>query len=1059
MKNTAKKIISVCLCFALMVGYFPLLNSASATNEYLEATNADWKMLENDLEYLLTFSSFYDYNLCDSYDDIIPSNCTDLVYWHYFNENVDCLYGGDPLGYFTDSEYCVFDGDKIDWIVTNVFNQTPDHNLNTENRYYYEGKYYVAFYPSSCPIIEASVVYTEMQSDGSYKIQVKETYYVGEVYGSEDEVSYTYDIYIDAYLKTVDGKRLWSFFYIGLEKTIHNIYGCLMDKFWNEKFAIYDLDNDGTTELIVLKEDDREYCFYDYCQGQVTMIGAAYWHNGVLYKTTEKNKLCSVQYVGSKPHILNIEKVNDEIELTKIDNIPDNITDTIIFYAYDYSMLDLCTVAPEDEYITLNNKSIAVFSTEKSFTVETGDSMWLAFGLMEDDVLLGEWIPMAITISDPTVISLSEYEETDYGYSLEVTGKKEGSANLTITDTETGLCTDIVITVQDSYSKTYSYPIAEINTFYPDNKWEDHIETNFYNINGLYVNNYICSKNGNNHNVKFDVYNEKYHIGAVDVYDADGNWIGSEKIDKFTEMTSLYEWGEQVYYLFAKGDWVAYTHPMHTKKTEIKLEVPDGGYFVISNNFAESPGCFYYNSVDIFIQGATVALELAVGEGDVDNNVKKFIEEMKGEIKKNKTFSKMLYEAFANVGNDTLTSISQNIMDGHFEQSFGDIAGLLENILNSTLSEFKWKACLKSTTGIGESLFEKFAGPAGTALKIGFSISKSANMFGQAINIARSMDVPYVNVYSKIPEGFVAPNGTIVNTNGNVDTEAVLQVFRIFNNDSVETLINDNSSQKYELYNICFVKNDKLVQPNGKVKVYIPIPNDMKDNTCSIYRQETDSSWTAIYTKVEGNYLVFETDHFSLYAIVGNKESIEISALPKKTSYYMGDTLDMNGLEICVNGKKISEGVYCEPTVLYETGTQAITVRYGDLSTDFNVSVALKAPEIRTPSTTTISYGDSIILHADVFGTLPKGATIQWFVDNDHFEKVASNDGRTCKITPKSSGNTTFTIKVVSSKGEVLAQDSQVMTSKAGLFDKIIAFFKMLFGLTKTIPQVFKGIF
>lgn len=114
---------------------------------------------------------------------------------------------------------------------------------------------------------------------------------------------------------------------------------------------------------------------------------------------------------------------------------------------------------------------------------------------------------------------------------------------------------------------------------------------------------------------------------------------------------------------------------------------------------------------------------------------------------------------------------------------------------------------------------------------------------------------------------------------------------------------------------------------------------------------------------------------------------------------------------------------------------------------------------IRTPSTTTISYGDSLILHADVTGTLPEGATIQWTADNANFGKVASNDGRSCEITPKSSGDTTFTATVVGANGEVLAEDTQKMTSKASLWDKIVAFFKGIFGLTKTIPQIFRGVF
>lgn len=114
--------------------------------------------------------------------------------------------------------------------------------------------------------------------------------------------------------------------------------------------------------------------------------------------------------------------------------------------------------------------------------------------------------------------------------------------------------------------------------------------------------------------------------------------------------------------------------------------------------------------------------------------------------------------------------------------------------------------------------------------------------------------------------------------------------------------------------------------------------------------------------------------------------------------------------------------------------------------------------EIRDPSTTTISYGDAIILYADVTGTLPEGAYIKWTASNSNFSYFASGDGTTCTISPSSSGDTIFTATVYDSNGNVISSDEQVMTSKAGFFDKIIAFFKKLFGLTKTIPQVFKGI-
>lgn len=112
--------------------------------------------------------------------------------------------------------------------------------------------------------------------------------------------------------------------------------------------------------------------------------------------------------------------------------------------------------------------------------------------------------------------------------------------------------------------------------------------------------------------------------------------------------------------------------------------------------------------------------------------------------------------------------------------------------------------------------------------------------------------------------------------------------------------------------------------------------------------------------------------------------------------------------------------------------------------------------EIRNPSITTISYGDSIVLHADVTEALPEGWRIEWSADNGNFSYSVSDDGTTCTITPSSSGDTTFTLKVFDAQNNEISSDTQKMTSKAGFFDKIIAFFKKIFGLTKILPSVWR---
>ncbi|MBR3817884.1 MAG: leucine-rich repeat protein [Clostridia bacterium] len=106
---------------------------------------------------------------------------------------------------------------------------------------------------------------------------------------------------------------------------------------------------------------------------------------------------------------------------------------------------------------------------------------------------------------------------------------------------------------------------------------------------------------------------------------------------------------------------------------------------------------------------------------------------------------------------------------------------------------------------------------------------------------------------------------------------------------------------------------------------------------------------------------------------------------------------------------------------------------------------------IRKPSTTTISYGDSIILHADMNEALPSGWTVKWTADNGNFSYSAN--GETCTITPSKSGDTTFTATVYDENGNEISKDTQTMKSKAGFFDKFAAFFRKLFGMTKIIQQ------
>ncbi len=153
--------------------------------------------------------------------------------------------------------------------------------------------------------------------------------------------------------------------------------------------------------------------------------------------------------------------------------------------------------------------------------------------------------------------------------------------------------------------------------------------------------------------------------------------------------------------------------------------------------------------------------------------------------------------------------------------------------------------------------------------------------------------------------------------------------------------------------------------------------------------------------------------------------------------YTEGDELNVNG-----------------NTTLY-----AVWQKNGIASGDEDDDNSTLSIDILAPSTTKISYKDGIVLHTAITGEIPEGASIVWEASNNNFE-MHTLVMNTCGIISKANGNTVITVKIVNENGEILAQDSQIMTSNAGFFQKIIVFFKEIFGiLPKVLPQAFKASF
>ncbi len=520
--------------------------------------------------------------------------------------------------------------------------------------------------------------------------------------------------------------------------------------------------------------------------------------------------------------------------------------------------------------------SVWVYVSDDTFSTEIGQELDLYCALHIDDYVIPNWEKPSFAIGNEKLVSLSNYEQTDLGYHCKITGVSVGQTTLTITDTETGVHQSFPITVKEK-SETVSYTcrINEVPDYTIESGWDKGLQTNIYNVNGLYANKYKYEKNeAGGYEVSFNVYNTLYMHGSVDVYDKDGRWIQSVKINKRTGATSLYATEESLLYLIddaLQKKTFTYEATTYTKKTGVKISVPEDGYFVISTNYADSPGVMLYNSIDMIMLGLD-AVGSAIDKVDYNLNLEKYLSDAK---------EKELHEVLQkSIESKTKKFLSDQLKEG-ITAGYGDAANAIVLQGNEILTAEKLgENFYKDVIGAGWDVIQNYMGPAGAALKVMFGIQKYTDYITQIGQICKGISKSEIVISTTSAP--TIHGITVKPENPAAVGEAVLQVFRVSEKEDIaSSLENAVAAQtgQYEIYNICFTKDNVEQEINTNVTVRIPIPKTFDKNKSSVYRQDKDGSWTKMDSRIDGNYLVFETNHFSLYAIVNNSVGDEATTV------------------------------------------------------------------------------------------------------------------------------------------------------------------------------------
>ena len=188
------------------------------------------------------------------------------------------------------------------------------------------------------------------------------------------------------------------------------------------------------------------------------------------------------------------------------------------------------------------------------------------------------------------------------------------------------------------------------------------------------------------------------------------------------------------------------------------------------------------------------------------------------------------------------------------------------NELNSYLKE----VIIKANKAFGEKITKIEPGTksvAGVEIPNGYTIYSDYGM--ESVVIVRkekvSEPVKKEETTTKIKleaDTSVIPANTVLNTK-EVKDEKVLN--------TVKESLKDIAT-KYMVYDINLLSDGVKIQPNGKVKISIPVPTEYNKSNLVVYRVADNGDKTEYTVKVNRDVATFETDHFSTY-VLAEKET------------------------------------------------------------------------------------------------------------------------------------------------------------------------------------------
>ena len=520
--------------------------------------------------------------------------------------------------------------------------------------------------------------------------------------------------------------------------------------------------------------------------------------------------------------------------------------------------------------VTDSNSGFHIYTDVPSRIVTIKDTFFIGAVTTDEEGNTMDLSGITFIVEDDNILQPQDvYEKGGVQY-CNFQANSVGSTRIRIRDANADRAATISFTVEPVTGNAYT-----INNFHDVYK------------NGLQIENSRVSENSDGScNISFDVYNSLYLYGAVEVYGADGQLKDAEYIDKWADAAGIKDVVSYIceIALVSAGqiDW----KELASAETHVDVEVPKGGYILISANPKESVVCSMLNSMDLIWQYMDYMGKLKDSMGSEKQLPKVIIQKIQEE---SDSFPAEWSKAFFN------EAFQESITSETGVQDF--VKGLVNVLMSNDLDQMVASTLAETIEGSATDLFTDWfttaVGPAGIAIDGIFLASNAFNTIIQTAQFCKYSDVRFITV--QVPDGDKRSSSDIT-VECEMSDDTALSVYKIDAEGSKQYVISVEEAESqnvkpgipgtgdgptyerptdpsdveiFSAHEIELVTGIDNYTPEGNVKVILPLPEELKGYTgrIKVYRIEEDGSATILWGVSDGTRISVVTDHFSVYII------------------------------------------------------------------------------------------------------------------------------------------------------------------------------------------------